>query len=247
MFSTISSIYDPLGIPAPFVLNGCQILQRLCQLTVGWDEKVLNSLQNEWIHWRSKLPGLENIKTNKCYKPENFRSIVKAEVHHFSYVSEDGYGQCSHLRIIDQFGVIHCSLLIGKSRVRPIKFILIPSLELTVATLSIKMSKLIRNVLEIGDFEETHWTGSRVVLGYIENEVKRFKIFVVKRIQIIKENSNVNQWKYVSTKSNPINDDSRGLNATNINKITGWFSCPEFLWEPEAEWDIDTNFEAPDS
>ena len=172
---------------------------------------------------------------------------MKAEVHHFSYVSEDGYGQCSHLRIIDQFGVIHCSLLIGKSRVRPIKFILIPSLELTVATLSIKMSKLIRNVLEIGDFEETHWTGSRVVLGYIENEVKRFKIFVVKRIQIIKENSNVNQWKYVSTKSNPINDDSRGLNATNINKITGWFSCPEFLWEPEAEWDIDTDFEAPDS
>ena len=57
----------------------------------------------------------------------------------------------------------------------------------------------------------------------------------------------MNQWKYVSTKSNPVYDASRGLNATNINKIARWFSCPEFLWEPEAEWDTDTDFEAHDS
>ena len=98
--------------------------------------------------------------------------IMKAEVHHFSDASEDGYGLCSYLRIIDQFGAIHCSLLIGKSRVSPIKFVSIPRLELTAATLPIKMSKLIRNELEIGDFEEAFWTNSRVVLGYIQNEVK---------------------------------------------------------------------------
>ena len=110
------------------------------------------------------------------------------------------------------------------------------------------MSKLIRNELEIGDFEETFSNNSsRLVLGYIKNEVKQFKIFTVNRIQIIKENLNVNQWKYVSRKNNPLYDDSRGLDATNISKVTYWFSCPEFLWQPEVEWDSDTDFEVHDS
>ena len=62
MLSTNSSVYDPLGIAAPFVLKGRQILQSLCQLKVGWDKKVPNNFQNEWIHWQSKLPRLENIQ-----------------------------------------------------------------------------------------------------------------------------------------------------------------------------------------
>ena len=109
------------------------------------------------------------------------------------------------------------------------------------------MSKLIRNELEIGDFEETFWTDIRAVLGYVKNEVKQFKNFIANRIQIIKENSNVNQWKYISTKNGPTDDCSRGLDATNINKVTHWFSGPEFLWQPEAEWDIDAEFEVHDS
>ena len=55
MLSTISSVYDPLGIEAPSVLKGPQILQKLCQLQVGWDEKVPDNLQNEWIHWGSGI------------------------------------------------------------------------------------------------------------------------------------------------------------------------------------------------
>ena len=138
--------------------------------------------------------------------------------------------------IIDQFGAIHCSLLIGKSRISSLKFVSILRLELTAATLSIKMSKLIRNELEIEGFEETFSTDSRVVLGYIKDEVKQFKMFVANKIQIIKENSNVNQWKHISTKNKHAGDGSRGLDATNFNKVTHWFSSPEFLWQPEAEW-----------
>ena len=47
MLSTISLVYDLLGIAAPFLLKGCQILQKLCQLQVGWDEKVPDNLQNK--------------------------------------------------------------------------------------------------------------------------------------------------------------------------------------------------------
>ena len=60
-------------------------------------------------------------------------------------------------------------------------------LELTTAALSINMLKLIRNELEISEksarekvryFEEKSWTNIGVVLGYIKNQVKRFKILL---------------------------------------------------------------------
>ena len=156
MLSTISSVYDPLGIAAPFVLEERKILQKLCQLKVGRDEKIPDNLKKDWVCWRNKLPKLENVKVNRCYKPGNFGKVMKAEVHLFSDASEEGYGQCSYLRLIDEFGTIDCSLLIGKSRVSPIKYVLIPRLELTAATLSIKMSKLIKKELDIKDYEETH-------------------------------------------------------------------------------------------
>lgn len=35
MLPTISTVYDPLGIAASFVLEGLQILHRLCQLKVA--------------------------------------------------------------------------------------------------------------------------------------------------------------------------------------------------------------------
>ena len=58
MLSTISSVYDPLGIAAPFVLERRKILQKLCQLKVGWDEKIPDNLKKDWVCWRNKLPKL---------------------------------------------------------------------------------------------------------------------------------------------------------------------------------------------
>ena len=107
------------------------------------------------------------------------------------------------------------------------------------------MSKLIRKELDIKNYEETYWTDSKVILGYINNEVKRFKIFVANRVQTIKENSNVEQWKYISSKDNPADDGSRGLDATKVNKVTCWFNGPGFLWKPESKWTISAEFQSP--
>ena len=108
-----------------------------------------------------------------------------------------------------------------------------------------KMPKLIKRELDIEDYEETYWTDNKVILGYINNEVKCFKIFVANRIQTIKENSNIKQWKYISSKENPADDGSRGLDATKVNKVTRWFNGPAFLWKPESEWTISAEFQPP--
>ena len=65
----------------------------------------------------------------------------------------------------------------------------ISRLELVAATLSVKMLIILKKELEIPVNKEVFWTDSEVVLGYIRNESKKFKIFVGNRVELIKDHS----------------------------------------------------------
>ena len=114
----------------------------------------------------------------KCFKSRGFSKIKDASVLYFSDASETGYRQTSYLRLVSEDNQIHCTLLIGKSKVTPAKYVSIPRLELAAATMSIKMSQLIKRELELNDvtsIREHFWANSQVVFGCINNESKRFK------------------------------------------------------------------------
>ena len=120
---------------APFILDGRIIIQKLCKENSAWDEPIPRRSKGEWNIWKEKLRSLEKIKVARCFIPRGFSKIKDASVHHFSDASETGYGQASYLQLVSQDNQIHCSLLIGKSRVTPAKYVPIPRLELTAATL----------------------------------------------------------------------------------------------------------------
>ena len=88
---------------------------------------------------------------------------------------------------------------IGKARVSPLKYVSIPRLELIAATLYVEIVLLLREELDIEINKEYFWTDSKVVLGYICNSSKRFKIFVASRIQFICDDSDFAQWHCVPT------------------------------------------------
>ena len=232
ILSTVSSIYDPLGFIAPVILMGKQILQRMCKDNIGWDEFIPEDLRMKWESWRHNLFELESIRINRCLKPDNFGEVKTVEYHHFSDASTSGYGQCSYLRLINDKKQVHCSLLMGKARVSPLKSVTIPRLELTAALVSVKVSSLLQRELNYKDAVHVYWSDSRVVLGYIANESKRFHVFVANRVEQIREQTDPSQWRYVDTKNNPADIASRGTNAADLVKST-WFSGPVFLWQPE--------------
>ena len=162
--------------------------------------------------------------------------MVSSSLHHFSDASENGYGQVVFVRLVNAIGKIHCSLVIAKSRVAPIKYTSIPRLELAAAVLSTKMSAIIRKELQYEDLVEYYWTDSQVVLGYLRNTHKRFKVFVANRVQQIREHTDVSQWNYVPSKMNPADCASRGLTGSNKKHLHLWFNGPEFLWKSEFQW-----------
>ncbi|XP_054600468.2 uncharacterized protein [Nothobranchius furzeri] len=230
--SVIASLYDPLEFIAPFSLSGKHILQELCHRGIGWDAPLPEDVKPRWEEWMNGLLKLMEVSVPRCYHPHDFHGIVRVELHHFSDASCVGYGACSYLRYKNDKDEVHCSLVMAKSRVAPSKVTSIPRLELAAAVISAKVSVVLKCELDMKIDQEFFWTDSQVVLGYINNDARRFHIFVANRVQLIRDNSDPNQWHYVDTSENPADHASRGLRASDIHS-TNWLRRPKFLWERE--------------
>ena len=116
----------------------------------------------------------------------------------------------------------------GKARVAPTKVTTVQRLELSAA---VRTSHMLRKELEI-DAQEVFWTDSMVVLCYVNNDARRFHVFVANRIQRIKDSTRPDQWRHVSSEDNPADHVSRGLRAKELI-ASNWFSGPDFLWHEE--------------
>ena len=78
ILSTVSSIYDPLGIASPFLLKGRKILQLITAQKDGWDTYVPEDLSALWSEWRAQLPELQNISVPRCYKPSWLGTVTQS-------------------------------------------------------------------------------------------------------------------------------------------------------------------------
>ena len=235
ILSIISSIFDPLGFVAPFVLPAKRLLQASCK-DLEWDKEISGENLINWNQWLVQMPMLENFQMRRCIKVPEFGTCITQEIHHFSDASETGYGTVSYLRTVHQNGKIKTAFLFAKSRLAPLKRITIPRLELTAAALAVKIDTMLKNELEICIHKSMFWTDSTSVLRYINNKDKRFHTFVANRITVIHEGSDPEQWRYVPTKSNPADDASRGMTANELLRSERWISGPEFLLQTRDKW-----------
>ena len=242
ILATISTIFDPLGLIAPVVLVGKQILQEICH-GKGWDEPIDGEVLAKWERWRSQLPLLEQLGIPRNFKPPHFGRIVTAQLHNMSDASRTGYGQCSYLRLVDENGRIHCSLVLGKARVAPLRSVTIPRLELTAATVSVRVASVLKEELDYEELQDLYWTDSKVVLGFISNESRRFHVYVANRVQFIRDQTSPEQWRYVESGSNPADEGSRGVNAKEFMRKSQWIRGPEFLWQTEDQWPRQSSYE----
>ena len=147
-----------------------------------------------------------------------------------------GYESVAYLHLQDDSNHIHCSFLMGKSRLTPTNVVTVPRLELTAATVSVRVGQMLYEELEVKPEAITYHTDFKTVLRYIGNEQKRFQIFVANRVQLIRDFTSPKQWRFVDTNSNPADDASRGLSAVGLLQQQRWTSGPQFLWESETEW-----------
>ena len=229
ILSSISSIYDPLGLVAPFLLSGKKILQEICRDGKEWDDPIDEDVLSRWDRWRKDLLNLSKLKVQRCYRPANFGQVTSVQFHHFADASLEGYGQCSYVRLKDEQNQVTTALVMAKSRVTPVKAVTIPRLELTAALTAVKVSQFLNKELTFKNVQNYYWTDSKVVLGYIANNSKRFHIYVANRVQQIRNRTEVTEWHYVQTKTNPADLSSRGVTADELVTSQLWWKGPPFL------------------
>ena len=80
--------------------------------------------------------------------------------------------------MINQRDEVHFSFLMAKSRIAPIKPISIPRLELTAAVVSVNVTRMLKSELDVDNVQCYYYTDSEIVIGYINNDARRFHVYV---------------------------------------------------------------------
>jgi len=130
---------------------------------------------------------------------------------------------------------VTCAFLAAKTHVAPRKQNLtIPKLELQGAVMSVRLVNVLKAEFNLARI--IFWTDSMTVLRYINNERKRWKIFVANRITEIRQHSEPDQWRYVPSKENPADCATRGLSTREITLNSSWLAGPGYLVKTEDDW-----------
>ena len=178
ILSAASTIFDPFGWISPYTIRAKLILQEICKLKGGWDDNVPNEVIVKWSAWCSEIRHLQELRIPRCFKMEYQKDIEKVQLHHFADASTRAYGTCSYLRIQDTAGRVSVHLVMAKARVAPLAIETIPRLELMAAVVATRIATILDKELKYPALEHVFWTDSNIVLGYIANESRHFKVFV---------------------------------------------------------------------
>lgn len=116
----------------------------------------------------SRTSHFRKTQSTKILQAQEFDEVKNVELHHFLDACQNGNGQCSYMSLVDDMNCIHCSMVMGKSWVIPLKPVTTPRLKQTAAIVSSKYTKI----------QEIFKTNSKMVLGYIDDDTRRFQVFI---------------------------------------------------------------------
>jgi len=75
-----------------------------------------------------------------------------------------------------------------------------------------------------------------VVLGWLKYPAARWMTFVANRVNHIQETTNVEDWNHISSKENPADLVSRGVDANVLRDLSLWWNGPNWLQLEETSW-----------
>lgn len=153
-------------------------------------------------------------------------SVKHKEVRVFCDVSTNAIAAVAYSRIINTSGNVEVGFMFGKAKLAPRPEISVPRLELCAAVLAVET---IEDEIDTKLDAVTFYSDSKVVLGYICNESRKFSVYANNRVQRIRKSTHPEQWKNVPTDQNPADQATRSVLTADLPHST-WLTGPKFLF-----------------
>lgn len=238
ILSTISKLFDPLGLLGPLITQAKIILQHLWCEKIDWDSNIPTELHNRWLQFYAKLSAMNTFSIPRhvlCASPTSI------QLHGFCDASLQAYGACIYLRSTNKAGNVTTRLVAAKSRVAPLKTITLPCLELCGALLLSKLTEKVTYALKIDMDSQYFYTDSTIVLSWLSAEPNNWKTFVCNRVSEIQSITQQENWYHISSEFNPADIISRGITPSKFESSSLWWNGPDFLKHPSELWPKNTH------
>ncbi|XP_055590946.1 uncharacterized protein LOC129743028 [Uranotaenia lowii] len=230
VLSTVMSLFDPIGLLAPFTVLGKMLMQDLWRAGCEWDQQIGGECLEKWRQWVAMFSLLvEGVRIPRCHfgstPSDQFGQI---QLHIFTDAGENAFGCVAYLRICVEDNV-KCSLVVARSKVPPIKQLSILRLELKAAVLGANLSLAVRNNHSLPTGQTYFWSDSQTVLSWIQSDQRRYQPFVGFRIGEILSLSKLTDWRYVPTKLNVADSLTKWGRLPNLSSEGSWLGPYLFL------------------
>ncbi|XP_014371634.2 uncharacterized protein LOC106721244 [Papilio machaon] len=198
-------------------------------MSIEWDDPLPINVITEWSIYRNDLIKLQGIKIDRWINTYQIRTNV--ELHGFADASTAAYAAVVYVKALDDDGNPKITLLESKTKVAPLKQISVARLELCGALLLAKMLYQAAIHLKIPMGQVFAYTDSTVTLAWIEGQPIKWQTFVANRVTEIQTLLDNSAWRFVSSRDNPADLASRGIQADDLVASSLWWQGPTWLKE----------------
>ena len=238
ILSLVFSVFDPLGLFAPFSVHMRRLLKSIWTKNgQHWDKSVEPNEKEEFLKWKGQLPEVGETSIDRRY----FSTAEdKWELHAFADASEDTMCAVAYLRSKPKEYSADLAFVIGKCRVAPMRHLSIPRLELQAAVMAVRLKEQIVKEHETKIHSCNFWSDSTTVLQRIHCSHRKQLVFVASRVAEILDTTKVSQWNHVSGINNPADIGTRAINVDAL-KRNEWLTGPASLKQRENDWPKQVN------
>ncbi|XP_029163786.1 uncharacterized protein LOC114935214 [Nylanderia fulva] len=233
VLSETARLFDPMGWLAPVVIRAKIFIQSTWLQGLDWDTPLPPSEAREWQRLLEELHLLDQLRIKRWLGTGADKTTL--QLHGFADASEREYAAAVYIRITER-NETSIRLLMAKSKVAPVKQVILPKLELYAATLLTNLMRHVKQTLDLATSDTYLWSDSTVTLQWIRGHSSRWKTFVANRVAHIQTQLPNAQWRHVAGRDNPADCASRGINPSELINHVLWWTGPTWLSQNESAW-----------